>query len=525
MRKSSKRVTIIVFPIVSLILLGVLIFLLVKFGPLQQTAIAASSPVFTQYETSSCGASSCSYIAGKLVTATTAIFPIAGDIWTVTNEGGVWGSCGADSRGYVIGGCCTTTKVYKNGVLVDTINQGYSGNKASMNTAYTRREYCQDGTFDNCRSKNQYGLGVQPLLWSAAVSPGECANRQNGYNLIIPAKAMDINISTPKTQYTQGEDVQVQVKVRNSMANTTGKLSIAYEVPTIIGSASKTEQQDVNLPLGDTTFSFTIPSSAVTPTLKVTPSLTINYPTAGISGVNYPFEGGSLQPVSSRPYFEIGTIVENTTTLSIISSDLQKAAEQINSLSGSIEDKAKVIASLNLTLSQQVNLINALNLKVEDNARLIQALTSNLSEQAALINQLTTNLDTKAQLVAQLTAENQKQADLISEMKMSFSDEGTILDKLNLTIADDARVISNLTSNNKDQASIISKLNLNTDQQETLIQSLESNITAQQNLIKSLQTAKSDSETMLIIAIGISVILLVGLAVVVLLILRKRATA
>lgn len=311
MKKSTKNILILSVIILSITTISILSYFIF----ISQSAV---SPIltkgFTQYESTACGTYQCPYIYGKLTTSNTAEFDTGTNKWKIITSGGSWGSCGADAQGYIIGGCCATTQVYRNGNLIDTIRQGYGGTSSSLNTAYDVRVYCDDGTFDNCN--NKIAIGVYPKRWGSTVN-NECNNRQNDFTVVIPNGTFRIDTTPSNTAYSFGDTIFFQVKVTDNLFATKGKIRILYEAPSLFGKVTKTEEKEVDLVNGQNLFNFTLPISEQTSSVTINPELIVYYRTSAVSGVNYNFGAGQLEPISSHDYFDLADFKDAPITLNI----------------------------------------------------------------------------------------------------------------------------------------------------------------------------------------------------------------
>lgn len=323
---------------ISLIVIGLILLLSaigvgVYFGFIKQSAVMPTTyKGFTQYEGTACGTYQCDYIYGKLLTSGTAEFNTGYSQWKIVSGGGSWGSCGADSQGYIVGGCCTTTEVYKNGVLIDTIKQGYGGTSSSQNTPYQTRVYCEDGTYDTC--PDSIGIGVYPRTWGSTYGIGECNNRQNEFTIIIPNGTFAIDTVPSKTAYSFGETILFTIKVNNNLFDTKGKIKIYYEAPSIFGKVTKTEEKDVDLLQGENYFNFTLPINEPTSSVTIKPELIVYYKTSEVQGVNYNFGNGKLEPINAYPYFDLTTFQDVPINLNITAGSGDISCEDVGCPTG-----------------------------------------------------------------------------------------------------------------------------------------------------------------------------------------------
>lgn len=207
-------------------------------------------------------------------------------------------------------GCNEKTNIYRNGNLIDT---QYSTNPQI-------KFYYDDGTFSSTLQENK-GMAVQAVMigqswWYQTAST--CYAYQNNYAIKFPTNSFIINVTSPKTSYIQGENILLNVEVINNIQEVFGKLEIDYEVPTIIGTKTSSTSQDINIPIGKSTFQYTIPTNVPVATLRVKPKLIVQFKTSNLNGLNYPFESGNLVDIHSKDRFDLGTVEEDWKEIQII---------------------------------------------------------------------------------------------------------------------------------------------------------------------------------------------------------------
>jgi hypothetical protein len=457
----------------------------------------------------------------------------------VSDFGGVYYST-LDPNDNVNYGCYQELQVYKNNGLIDTLNSTLE---------FKTKTYFADGTTVNGVDRSKTGIVVESFQSSWFDNGNSCSAIQNQYTIVFPQNAYIINISTPNSSYIQGENITLNVNIVNNLAASQAELSIKYEVPTILGlSATKIDTKRISLVPGNNLVTYSIPTDKPVDMLKVTPTLSIFYPTSAITGLNYNFGSGSSVAVSSQSEFVLGTVSENEFSIQVTSlasyyqgqlnltqqtleqlqlslndkiakvqqyeGNLKKQAELIDQLNLTAQDKAKIIDNLNLNIAQQANLINNLQaneseqakiiselkvttaqqadiinnmqLTVSQQAGIINDLNLSISQQADMINHLSLNLAEKIQLLNQLTANNQEQAQLISQMKLSFADQATIINQLDNKISDDATIIKNMYTQTSQQAELINNLNLKVSELSDLVKAMDLSLSQSQSLIQQL---------------------------------------
>lgn len=325
--KKTKKIMLGIFA--SLIIFGILIYL--NFDNIFQISYLPKTSVgFTQYEGTACGTLQCDYIYGKLLTSNTFEIYINNNWWKVTNVGGGWGDCGTYGGGYILGGCCTTTDVYKNNVLIDTIKQGYTNEYGEkVNTDFPTRVYCDEipnmnnrqayilfGAFDydNCQDKGKIGIGVYPKRWSSSVN--SCNNRQNDYQIFLPNGTFSVETTSDKNAYIQGDVLFFNVKIDNKLADTKIKLKMNYLIPTIFGNKEYSEEKEMFAKKGLNILNFSIATPKALDSLTITPELEIYYNTSYVKGVNFNYPEG-LKPIYYKDWFLLGNLKDAPFTLNV----------------------------------------------------------------------------------------------------------------------------------------------------------------------------------------------------------------
>lgn len=312
---------------------------------------APITETFEQYETNICGedyCTSCEPICpGGYTFANVAEFNTGTTNWKIEHTGGKWGECGnfVDSDGtHTLGGCCTTSYIYMNGELIDTIGFWYGGineykntiNPSLMESTSTRKyKYCSDGTvgtYANCTE----GVVVYPTYrgWTDEKFDrvGECTNKQHKYRIIFNNESVEMEISNISKVYEKGKPISINYTFTNNIFPVKANLTVTYEVVTILGNVLKTDVHELNLISGKNYFTVDIPSNQVLEELRVTPILDIYYPTSGIDGLN--FISGDIRPVSNVDSFLAQRITSGPAILSIneiMEITLQNSTNETNS--------------------------------------------------------------------------------------------------------------------------------------------------------------------------------------------------
>lgn len=250
----------------------------------------------------------------------TSIYKFASSLDSLT------GSYVCDSRGNTcpVWGCAETIIVYRDNVKIDTIKKGYVGDRASENNPvppYSQKIYFDDGTYCDdsnlaCFNQVKSGVKIHPLTASSYANT-VCSSVDNDFVYNIKNNSFDITLSSAKGNYIQGENVSINVKVINNLAPALAELKLYYEVPTIIGTATKSETKEVLLNIGENNFVYNIPTDKSTVLLRVSSELLIYLPTSYFTGISFPTNILTLKSFNGVQYLLIGTIVEPTANIQI----------------------------------------------------------------------------------------------------------------------------------------------------------------------------------------------------------------
>lgn len=422
----------------------------------------------------------------------------------INDFGGAFFSFTDPSTGLINYGCYQEIKVYRNNILIDT---QYSTNPQI-------KFYFDDGTFSDIMQEGK-GMAIQ------AVSIGQnywyqnglsCSAYQNSYVLKLPENSFIINISSPKSSYIQGENIILNVEVTNNIQEVFGKLEVDFEVPTILGTKTNTQSQDVTIPNGKSTFNYNIPTNVPVELLRVKPRLIVQYKTSNLNGLNYPFESGIIISINSKDRFNLGTIEEdwknvnikslagyyqeklNLTEkeLSLLNQTLQEKINLVNKYKGNLDEQLKLINQLNTTIDEKAKIINQLNLNLNDQATLVAQLNLSIQEKAKIINELNLNLNDQAELIKKLKVTSEEQGKIINDLQLTITDQASLIKKMQLTVSQQAELLKNLNLTISDQAELINKLTSNLEEKAILVSQLKVTNEEQANLIEKMKLSFKD---------------------------------
>ena len=212
----------------------------------------------------------------------------------IEDYGGAYVST-TNSEGIINRACYQKIKVYKDNSLIDTL---YSESTMGNNS----------GTYYDDVLKSGVRVDMQHSWFSNSV----CSAYQNAYELYFADDSFIMNISSPKKECLQIENVELKTDVINNLnTDVEGELLINYEIPTILGTQIRTVSQGVKVLVGNNTFTSYLPIDKPLITLNVKPELKINYSTKNIDGVNYNFGTGEVVNIKSQSEFVAGTVEED----------------------------------------------------------------------------------------------------------------------------------------------------------------------------------------------------------------------
>jgi len=407
-----------------------------------------------------------------------------------------YGCYETDVRGMLDYKCDYSVKVYKNNQLIDTID--YPEGKSTV------RNY--GGITAQFMTQKYQSTGLTP----------SCISIANQYNINLPEDLIILNISTPKSEYMQGEDVKVDVHIENNLNyQLQGKIKTLFEVPTILGVKTEEKISEGEIKTGKSILTYSIPTDKRTENLKVTPSIEIYMPTEYFSGVNINFYPENiLTAYNYKTEFFIGESKGETTEIRIksieeqlreelelteeelaqLNKTLQEKLELIEEYKGDIQAQSDLINQLNLSIQEQAYVISQMELTLSDQAEIINNLNLKIQEQAELINNLKLNLEQKAILISQLQITNEEQAQLIEDMELSLSDQAEIISQLENLVGNDAEIILNLYDTIDEQAEIISELNYTNKQLANLVKDMQLTIDEQAQIIADLNLKLEDEQ-------------------------------
>jgi hypothetical protein len=151
--------------------------------------------------------------------------------------------------------------------------------------------------------------------------------------LKFPANAIDVEIIPSKSSFIQGEDASIQVKVANTYKSVKGVITLTATQPTLFGTQSGIVYSETkDIPLGNSLFTLTIPTSKIAEKVDLVPTLEISGTPSqlGLQGVNvnkpYCNPNGNYRsdtpadfvPVTWCDSIKIGTFTGDTKTIQVV---------------------------------------------------------------------------------------------------------------------------------------------------------------------------------------------------------------
>lgn len=231
-------------------------------------------------------------------------------------------------------GCYYGIEVYKDGQLIENLMRPSDANYVAtctssmpsienmpMYSSPIMRTYADNGRIvkdargftEDFAPEERTGVSVQ----FKDQENGQCGV-VNFYKLELPKDAIDLEFFLLKDSYNVGDKIDFKLKAVNKLnMDLYGNIKIEYELPTILGTFKKTEEKTAILKQGENIFDFSILASRATEELIIKPSVDIEIPTAGFSGVNIIFEDIGQKPYNYKESFLWGTEIENPKTIKI----------------------------------------------------------------------------------------------------------------------------------------------------------------------------------------------------------------
>lgn len=226
--------------------------------------------------------------------------------------------------------CWYDVKVYKDGQLLEHVAHETGKEDISWGRvielvphidAPIERTYSDDGTIikdkrgfpSEWQEEKKSGISVR---FKDQVFSG--CSIKHFYKIEIPKDIINIDISSLKPEYLEGETINLNVNIENNYNNNLlGLLKLKYEVETILGSKFKEETKEFDISQGEFNINYKIPIDKPTEELIVYPEVEVYLPTKDFSGANIVFEDVGQRPFNYKEKLLIGSEIEDPQIISI----------------------------------------------------------------------------------------------------------------------------------------------------------------------------------------------------------------
>ena len=173
----------------------------------------------------------------------------------------------------------------------------------------------------------------------------ECLRIENTFNFLIPNDAFSFEITASERQVFEDSQTTAEIKITNNWKSVEGDLTVDYEIPTAIGSAKKTQTKKIQIPFGESTHIYDIPTTQVTDTILITPTLRVNMESSEFKGVNgycaeNPKREGFVRDLSTCQSINIGTLEGETFEVNIIPKPLFLESPCVEGYSENVGDSS-----------------------------------------------------------------------------------------------------------------------------------------------------------------------------------------
>lgn len=282
-----------------------------------------------------------------------------------------------------------------------------------------------------------------------------CWTIESDYLFSFKPQDFALNMSGIATEAIEGDIVRIYFNITNNydFSSIYGNLVLLYEIPTSVGTANKTEERILSLPVGISSHFFDIPTAQVPEFIYVKPKIDVVMNGSSFSGINgrcYRQTISERTSLASCQFVQIGVLEEPTLTIKVISSAeniINQLQQNITFLEATLLEKVQIIGNLNLTITQQATLINSLNLNISQMASIISNLDITLGEQGELIDSLKIDLTQKASIIDNLNMTFKEQEELITSLKLDINQKIDLVNKLNLSVEEKQQLIASLLEN------------------------------------------------------------------------------
>jgi len=260
---------------------------------------------------------------------------------------------------------------------------------------YGKATQCDDVLVDDYVTQNMFSyskgddvyinsklLKIQ-FNYDSLYSKGDCRRIENTFQYIVPNDAFDFEVTVPEGKVVQGEDIKVEITIMNTWQPVKGNLTVYFEIPTDLKTPStETKTKIIDIPQGESTHTYTIPTGKATELLKVKPTLYVLLEGSMFQGVNGKCFGqtdNKVRDLHQCEYVEIGKVTDDTHEINIVpyTDELEKELQtQINAVKAYEGENAELEAQVSDILQQ----MDELELSGQQQEQYISELTTAIEE-------------------------------------------------------------------------------------------------------------------------------------------------
>jgi len=157
--------------------------------------------------------------------------------------------------------CSAIVRIYKNGVLVDTL--GYPPIGTSYPTLSKNTEWEDEDIF------------MIFLARTYTYNDNNCGAIMNEVKLKIPDEKFIVNVTDVETEYFGGENVTFRVTINNNWKDVYGIVDAKMCTPTVFGETCKVFTMSKELSTGSNVFEFEVPTKDVASEVTIEPTVGI----------------------------------------------------------------------------------------------------------------------------------------------------------------------------------------------------------------------------------------------------------
>jgi hypothetical protein len=411
-------------------------------------------------------------------------------------------------------GCWWTADIYNNGVLYQHLGREssiYSYDTRASSSSIKLSDYTL--AIGSTQTQNNGACGVYAYVYYS-----------------IDSSKISINVlPLTNTIYTQ-TTTYLTVQVNNSIPEINrATLTLNYDIPTSVGTFSKTISQNVSVALGLNNYQVLIPTEQITNIIKITPSMDLYFNDALFSGLTFSVVSDS-QGVNYDVYSQAVNILaghydgetQTITIRDLTQEQLNLANQNIANLSQELVNKQTILAQMqsqlaldNITannlyneiqarqqtidsLAAQVNIseqqINDLNNILLDRQTIITSLSQKVSISEDKITQLNVVLQERQQTISDLSTQLQFSNDKITQLNSIIEERQQIINQLgqNLDLSQQeiAQLYDLINSGNVNAQQLAIQLGIKTTEAQDILNQVAAKDVEIQNLASNLQISQ-----------------------------------